>query len=467
MLFQQKLEQQKHLMMRKPHIIAIPYPAQGHVIPLMELCLCLVKYGCKVTFVNSEFNHNRIIKSMSEADNAINMVSVPDGLAVEEDRNDIKKLKEAFFEVVPEKLEALIHNINESVENRVSCLIADQHLGWALELAKKLGLQRVAFWPAATASLSMMFNIPKLLDDGIVGKNGEILRKESIKLCPLMPSMNTTDLVWNGFSDPELKKLFFDLYFKNVESVKAAEWLLCNSSQAMEYEVFAAYPKLIPIGPLLASNRLGKTSGHFWQEDTDCLKWLDQQPLNSVIYVAFGSFTIFNMAEFQELALGLELTNRPFLWVVRQGFIEEAENPYPEGFIDRTRNRGRLVEWAPQQKVLAHPSLGCFLSHCGWNSTIEGVSNGLPFLCWPYFADQLFNKSYICDVWKIGLGFDRNENGIIGRQEIKNKVEQLFGDENFKARAVDLQAEMLSSVKRGGSSYQNFSSFVNWIKATN
>nr|GMC91546.1 UDP-glycosyltransferase 83A1-like [Ipomoea batatas] len=414
--------------MAKPHIIAIPYPAQGHVIPLMELSLCLVKHGCKVTFVNSEFNHNRIIKSMSEADDVlINFVSVPDGLEVEEDRNDLKKLTEVLFEVVPGKLEALIHNINESDENRISCLIADGSLGWALDLGKKLGLQPVAFWPAAAACLTMMFNVPKLVDDGIVGKNGEILKKQSIKLLPLMPAMNTTDLIWNGFSDPGLQRLVFDLVFKNNESVKAAEWIICNSSQVMESE----------------------------------------QPLNSVIYVAFGSHTIFDMAEFQELALGLDLTNRPFLWVVRQGFIEEAGNPYPEGFIDRTRNRGRLVEWAPQQKVLAHPSLGCFLSHCGWNSTIEGVSNGLPFLCWPYFADQFFNKSYICDVWKIGLGFDRNESGVIGRQEIRNKVELLFGDENFKARAVDLQAEVVSSLKRGGSSYQNFSSLVNWIKAKN
>nr|GLL26565.1 UDP-glycosyltransferase 83A1-like [Ipomoea trifida] len=455
-------------MMAKPHIIAIPYPTQGHVIPLMELCQCLVKHGCKVTFVNSEFNHNRIIESMSEADNVlINLVSVPDGLPVEEDRNDLKKLTEALFEVVPGKLEALIHNINESDENRISCLIADETLGWALDLAKKLGLQRVAFWPAAAASLSMMFNVPKLIDDGIVGNNGEILKKQSIKLSPHTPAMNTTDLLWNCFSDPGFQRLAFDMAFKNNESVKSAEWLVCNSSQVMESEVFAFYPNLIPIGPLLASNRLGKTSGHFWREDTDCLKWLDQQPLNSVIYVAFGSHTILDMAEFQELALGLELTNRPFLWVVRQGFIEEAGNPYPEGFIDRTRNRGRLVEWAPQQKVLAHPSLGCFLSHCGWNSTIEGVSNGLPFLCWPYFADQFFNQSYICDVWKIGLGFNRNENGVIGRQEIKNKVEQLFGDENFKGRAVDLQSEVLSSVEKGGSSYGNFSSLVNWIKAAN
>ncbi|KAK1352353.1 hypothetical protein POM88_053292 [Heracleum sosnowskyi] len=74
-----------------------------------------------------------------------------------------------------------------------------------------------------------------------------------------------------------------------------------------------------------------------------------------------------------------------------------------------------MVSWTPQVKVLRHPSIACFLSHCGWNSTSEGVSNGVPFLCWPYFADQFLNQTYICDVWKVGLRCDKDETGIVSK----------------------------------------------------
>lgn len=132
--------------------------------------------------------------------------------------------------------------------------------------------------------------------------------------------------------------------------------------------------------------------------------------------------------------MGLELSNRPFLWVVRSDISNGTNNPYPKRFQERVATRARMVDWAPQQKVLAHPSVACFLSRCGRNSTTEGVSNGVPFLCWPYFADQFINQIYICDVWKIGLGFNRDETGIITRYEMKMKVEQLLSNKEFKAR---------------------------------
>ena len=91
---------------------------------------------------------------------------------------------------------------------------------------------------------------------------------------------------------------------------------------------------------------------------------------------------------------------------------------------------GKIVEWAPKQKVLSHPALACFISHCGWNSTIEGLSSGVPFLCWPYFADQIYNKTYICDEWKVGLGLNSDESGLVSRWEIQNKLDKLLGDEN-------------------------------------
>jgi UDP:flavonoid glycosyltransferase YjiC (YdhE family) len=123
------------------------------------------------------------------------------------------------------------------------------------------------------------------------------------------------------------------------------------------------------------------------------------------------------------------------------------------------------VGWAAQQKILSHPSVACFISHCGWNSAMEGVSNGIPFLCWPYFADQFLNQSYICDVWKVGLRLERDESGIISRGEIESKVEQLLGNEMLKATALDLKNIVKTSVKEGGGSNNNLKNFVEWMKA--
>ena len=110
--------------------------------------------------------------------------------------------------------------------------------------------------------------------------------------------------------------------------------------------------------------------------------------------------------------------------------------------------------------------MACFLSHCGWNSAIEGVSNGLPFLCWPYFAEQFLNQSYICDALKLGGRLNRDENGIVGREEIKNKVELLLTDQGFKARAaLDLKAKaMNNTAAESGRSGKNFNNFVKWVK---
>jgi len=274
--------------------------------------------------------------------------------------------------------------------------------------------------------------------------------------------MSTTNFVWSCVGDLTSQKIIFEVIVKNNNYLKAADWLLCNSSCDLEPAAFGMAPEIIPIGPLLASNRGQNSAGHFWQEDTACLEWLDQQPRRSVVYVAFGSFTVFDQTQFQELALGLELSNRPFLWVVRPDITQGTSYAYPAGVA----GRGRLVGWAPQQKVLGHPSIACFLSHCGWNSTIEGVSSGVPFLCWPYFADQPSNESYICDVWKVGLKFNRDErSGIVTQGEIKKKVDKLLCDENFKARALDLQEKAANNVKEGGCSDKNLNNFVEWLKA--
>ncbi|KAG9440581.1 hypothetical protein H6P81_020746 [Aristolochia fimbriata] len=390
--------------MGKPHAVVVPFPAQGHVRPLVELSHRLVDLG-------------------------ICFATVPDGLEPENDRSDLRRL----------------------------CIIA------ALLVAKKMGVPGVGFWPASSGLLALSPLVPKLIESGTIHSNGEsIIQNQIIQLSPTMPEINTNNLWWNCYSDPMTRKFSFKVISKVVEAVTLVDEILCNSFAGIEAPALGLIPKAIPIGPLLSTNRtVSKPVGNFWAEDPSCLTWLHQQQDCSVIYVAFGSLAILNQTQFEELAAGLEQTGRPFLWVVRPNLISESPVVYPEDFLNRVENRGKIVSWAPQQEVLCHRAVACFVSHCGWNSTTEGLSNGVPFLCWPNEADQFFNQKYICEVWKIGFELKPNEDGIITLREIQGRVEALLCDEGIRRRAVEMKEMAESSCRI---SVQNLCDFVERIK---
>ena len=133
-------------------------------------------------------------------------------------------------------------------------------------------------------------------------------------------------------------------------------------------------------------------------------------------------------------------------------------------FRSRVGDFGKIIKWAPQEKVLSHPSIACFVTHCGWNSTMKGLSMGVPFLCWPYFADQYYIKSYICDVLKVGLALDPEENGIISRREIRRKMDNLLCDGGIRANTLKLKEMARKSIHEGGSSMNNFKIFIEQLK---
>ncbi|XP_021297681.1 UDP-glycosyltransferase 83A1-like [Herrania umbratica] len=457
--------------MGNPHILAIPYPAQGHVIPLMELSHSLAKHGFKITFVNSDFNHQRVMDAFAnkvDPEGPIHLVSIPDGMEVGENRSLLGKLTDGLSQVMPGELKELILKIDRLEENKITHVIADVNMGWALEVAAEMGIPGAAFCPASALVLNLLFSTKKLIDDEVIDEHGTPINKEKmIQLSPNTPAMHPKNFLWVCLGDFNTQKIIFKYAERNINAIAKAEWLICNTTYDLEPEALILVPEILPIGPVSSTNQLGALGGSFWPEDATCLKWLDQLPPGSVIYVAFGSFTVFDPIQFQELALGLELSNRPFLWVVRPDVAEgtESDDLYPKGFKERVANRGRIVGWAPQRAVLAHPSVACFLSHCGWNSTVEGVSNGVPFLCWPYFADQFVNESYICDIWKIGVNFTRDEREIITREEIRSKVELLLGDESFRARTLKLKELVTRSANEGGSSNRIFKNFIEWMKS--
>ncbi|KAG6578550.1 UDP-glycosyltransferase 83A1, partial [Cucurbita argyrosperma subsp. sororia] len=221
--------------------------------------------------------------------------------------------------------------------------------------------------PSSAAHSVLNLSLNELIESGIITPEGIPVEEKTIELeSPGTPSMiHTSDLPWRCVPFKNSQKILFDHLVRVQRGCHYAIWYILILPHVLEPQVVSLNPKLLTIGPLIATE-----AGQLWKEDDSCIRWLDQQPAGSVVYMAFGSSTDFNQEQSEEIAMGMELTERPFMWVVRQG----TEHQLPAGFKGE---KGKMVSWVSQQKVLNHPSVGVFMSHCGWNSVIEGVSSGL------------------------------------------------------------------------------------------
>ncbi|KAL1322803.1 hypothetical protein AAHE18_14G223600 [Arachis hypogaea] len=426
--------------MGTPHFLAIPFQVSSHINPLLQLSNVLAKHGCKVTFLYTEFNHKRAKNSAAaqdhdddeESSKMIKFVTFPDGLGPEGDRSDSMKVLQSIKRTMPSLLPKLIEDINAlNFENKITCILVTFNMSWALEVGHQLGIKCAALFPFSATSVASVHFIPKLMEDGIIDSDGNDFFKHLVQETKAMELL--------------------------------AEWWLCNSAYDLESGAFSISPKLLPIGPLMESNSNNNNkSSSFWQEDTTCLEWLDQQQPQSVLYVSFGTLAVMESNQFKELALALDLIDKPFLWVIRPDNMDnKRNNKYPDEFHGR---KGKIVDWVSQKKILNHSAIACFISHCGWNSTIEGVYSGVPFLCWPFFIDQFWNESYICDIWKVGLGLKKDDNGFISKEEISKKVLQLLGDEGIRERSLKLKEVSRNNLAEGGQSTKNLENFVHWAK---
>lgn len=295
---------------------------------------------------------------------------------------------------------------------------------------------------------------------GKTGSVGIVIKNEKIELSPYLPAASPAEFLWNCPGNPSLQTLMFQYINVIRQNIEASDRILCTWFHELAPSANKILPSIIPLGPLIAN---GQPTGNFWSEDLTCLSWLDKQPPGSVIYAAFGSISKLSQQQFNELALGLELAGQPFLCVVRPGFINGSSTNNPDGLVAKVADFGKMVKWAPQEKVLAHPSVACYLTHCGWNSTMEGISMGVPFLCWPWGHDHLYIKSCICDDWKIGLWLEPDDNGIIGRHEIKRKVDELLSNDVVRKNALKLKELAQKSVTKEGSSSKNLEYFIKQI----
>ncbi|KAL8543532.1 hypothetical protein ACS0TY_004181 [Phlomoides rotata] len=447
----------------KVHVLAVPCPAQGHVKPMMKLCRQIAKHGIKVTFVNIQSIHDKLVAAaaVEEEDNIVQLVSIPD---VPVDDDDLFKVMKYLQITMPDSLQDLIQEINRSnPDEKVRFVIVDIAVTWILDTAEEMGAEPLLFSPSSAAFCALMSHLPTLLEDDLLDQYGNVKKCENFVLSDDIPGWGKDEFAWSFPQDPKSQKSFLKFVTNHGGGkIDRDKLLLINTCYELESSACDMIPKSVPIGPLLESN--ASSSCNFHPEDASCLSWLDTKPPKSVIYVSFGSIAVVSQQQLDELALGLELSGRAFMWVVRSDLANGSRVVYPDGFLKRVSGTGMIVKWAPQEKVLSHPSIACFLTHGGWNSTLEGLSNGVPFLCWPFFMDQFHNQNYICDKWETGLRVHPDGSGIRTRNEIKEKIEMLFCNGDLTANAMRLKEICAKSVCEWSSSYNNFVRFIDYLR---
>jgi len=259
---------------------------------------------------------------------------------------------------------------------------------------------------------------------------------------------------------------FFELC-REVANKRTASAVIINTVSCLESSSLSWLEQKVgisvyPLGPLHMTD---SSPSSLLEEDRSCIEWLNKQKPKSVIYISIGTLGQMETKEVLEMSWGLCNSNQPFLWVIRAGSIlgTNGIESLPEDVNKMVSERGYIVKRAPQIEVLGHPAVGGFWSHCGWNSILESIGEGVPMICKPFHGEQKLNAMYIESVWRIGFQVE----GKVDRGEVERAVKRLIVDDEgagMRERALVLKEKIKASVSSGGASYNALEDIVNYLK---
>ncbi|XP_048597056.1 UDP-glycosyltransferase 73C7-like [Brassica napus] len=477
------------------HFVVIPFMAQGHMIPLVDISKLLSqRQGVTVTIITTTQNVARIKSSLSSSSifSTINIVEIkfPFQLAgLPEGCESVDMLDSAgdlvkFFHAANTLEEQVEKAMEKLVQPRPSCIIGDMSLPFTSSLAKKLKIPKLLFHGFSCFSLACIHvvresGILKAVEseDEYFDLHGLPDRLEFTK--PQISVLQPVEGIMKEGTD------------KIIESDIDSYGVIVNSFEELEVDYVREYKKarggkVWCVGPVALCNNLEfdkvKRGDKASIGQDQCLHWLDSQEKGSVLYVCLGSLCNLPLAQLKELGLGLEESNKPFIWVIREwrkygGLGEWMED---SGFEERIKDRGLVINgWAPQVFILSHASIGGFLTHCGWNSTLEGISAGVPLLTWPLFAEQFYNEMLVVKILKAGLkigveismqyGKEEEIGVTVSRESVRKAVDELMGDseeaQERRRRVKELSGLANKALlEEGGSSHSNITMLIQDIK---
>ncbi|KAI9402655.1 hypothetical protein POPTR_001G303000v4 [Populus trichocarpa] len=473
------------------HIFFLPFFAHGHMIPSVDMAKLFASRGIKTTIITTPLNapfFSKTIQKTKELGFDINILTIKfpaaeAGLPEGYENTDAFIFSENAREMTIKFIKAttFLQEPFEKVlqECHPDCIVADVFFPWATDAAAKFGIPRLVFHGTSNFALSASECVRLYEPHKKVSSDSEPFvvpdLPGDIKLTKKQLPDDVRENVENDFS-------------KFLKASKEAELrsfgVVVNSFYELEPAYADYYKKVLGrrawnVGPVSLCNRDTEDKAGRGKETSidhhECLKWLDSKKPNSVVYICFGSTTNFSDSQLKEIAAGLEASGQQFIWVVRRNKKgqEDKEDWLPEGFEERMEGVGLIIRgWAPQVLILDHEAIGAFVTHCGWNSTLEGITAGKPMVTWPIFAEQFYNEKLVTDVLKTGVGVGVKEWFRVHGDHVKSEAVEktitqiMVGEEaeEMRSRAKKLGETARKAVEEGGSSYSDFNALIEELR---
>ncbi|XVF68871.1 hypothetical protein PTKIN_Ptkin11bG0036100 [Pterospermum kingtungense] len=437
------------------HLVLVMFPSQGHTTPMLQLATSLHSQGFSITIVHPEL-------SSPDPSNHPEFTFMPIPVKVTQPEvlngdfaDFILSLNKNFAAPFQEHMKNILYQ--EDLYDHIPSILYDSLMYCAQTVADDLRLPGISVRITAATTILLLSSVHLDGKDSI--SESETLELQSLQLQDMRPllSKNPTDAM------TEVSVAF-------TNGLKSSSAIIVNTIDFLERAALSKIKQYFTTAPIFTMGPFHKLAPTFcsslWTEDANCISWLNRQAPKSVVYVSFGSLACIDEQELIEIAWGLANCRQPFLWVVRPGMVRGSEwiESLPNGVRESLGVRGCIVKWAPQKEVLAHAAVGGFWSHCGWNSTIESVCEGVPMLCKSFMADQHLNSNYICHVWKIGLGLQSK----LERGNIEGAIKRLMVDmegEVIRNNAMDLKEKAALCLQEDGSSRSSFNELIKLLKS--
>ncbi|RVW82189.1 UDP-glucose flavonoid 3-O-glucosyltransferase 6 [Vitis vinifera] len=458
------------LVMKQTELVFIPSPGIGHLAATVEIAKLMThrdrRLSITILIMKFPFGSN---DSMTSDSDSIRFLTLPP-VEVSPGTTGITEFLKPQIPLVRDA----VHEITRSNSVRLGGFVIDMFCTSMIDVADEFEVPSYLFFTSSAAFLGFMFHLQFLHDyEGLdfnefKDSHAEL---EVPSYANPVPGKVFPSVMFDKEGCGAEKFLYHTRRFRQVKGIMV-NTLVELESHAIQSFSGSTIPPVYPVGPVL--NTQGGSVGR-QQDDSAVMTWLDDQPPSSVLFLCFGSMGSFGGDQVKEIAHGLERSGHRFLWSLRQpppkGKIESPSNyanveeVLPEGFLHRTARIGKVIGWAPQVAILAHSAVGGFVSHCGWNSTLESIYYGVPVATWPMFAEQQINAfQMVKDLGlavEIKMDYNKDSSYIVSAQEIEIGLKNLMNiDNEVRKKREEMKKISRKVMIEGGSSHFSLGHFI-------